>query len=522
MSTIKFKRSVENLKTVLTVAKNGITTSFSAEQGETILAVLRREGVFIPAFCGGHELCGKCRVAASGALSAPTEAEKEKLTPDELAAGIRLACSARIEGDVSVSVPDDGEYSVLTDTGDASPDYFPSCWEGLGAAIDLGTTTIAIYVYSLETRRRVGVVSGVNRQQALGADVISRIEYCLNNADGSKRARELITDQINDMLAGFGKARGVPVKSIRSVTVAGNTAMLYLLTGRSPKPLSAAPFEAGELFGSFRKAADLGLDLPEANVYLLPCVSAFVGGDITAGMIASGLQETDKNVLFIDFGTNGEMVLASRGELLCCSTAAGPAFEGARISCGVGGVPGAINRITLEGRKLLPRTIRGTYPVGLAGSGLIDAVACLRRLGEVDEGGCLAKPRELAEGVTLQPQDVRELQLAKSAVRAGAETLLEAAGLSAADLDEVLLTGGFGAGLDKGNALALGLLPEVPEDKVRALGNCAGAGAVRTLLDPMALAELERAAGKAKTVQLDGNPSFSEKFMEYMTFPPIK
>ncbi|MBR5941921.1 MAG: DUF4445 domain-containing protein, partial [Clostridia bacterium] len=337
------------MKAVLTVKKNGITAAYEAETGETILAVLRRENVFIPAFCGGHELCGKCRVFASGALSAPTEAEKEKLTPDELAAGVRLACSARVEGDVSVSVPDDGEYSVLTDVGDASPDYFPSCWEGLGAAIDVGTTTVAVYIYSLETRRRVGVVSGVNRQQTLGADVISRIEYCLNNADGSERARELITGQINDMLSGFGKARGVPVKSIRSVTIAGNTAMLYLLIGRSPKPLSAAPFEADELFGSFHKAIDLGFDLPEANVYLLPCVSAFIGGDITAGILSSGLHQTEKNTLLIDFGTNGEMALAANGGITCCSTAAGPAFEGARISCGVGGVPGAINRVTLEG-----------------------------------------------------------------------------------------------------------------------------------------------------------------------------
>ena len=522
MSTIKLKRPVENLKAVLTVKKNGITAAYEVETGETILAVLRRENVFIPAFCGGHELCGKCRVFASGALSAPTEAEKEKLTPEELAAGVRLACSARVEGDVSVSVPDDGEYSVLTDVGDASPDYFPSCWEGLGAAIDVGTTTVAVYIYSLETRRRVGVVSGVNCQQTLGADVISRIEYCLNNADGSKRARELITGQINDMLSGFGKARGVPVKSIRSVTIAGNTAMLYLLTGRSPKPLSAAPFEADELFGSFHKAADLGFELPEANVYLLPCVSAFIGGDITAGILSSGLHQTEKNTLLIDFGTNGEMALAANGGITCCSTAAGPAFEGARISCGVGGVPGAINRVTLENGKPVPQTIRGTYPVGLAGSGLIDAAACLRRLGKLDESGRLSAPFALAEGVTLLPQDVRELQLAKSAVRAGAETLLEKAGLTAADLDEVLLTGGFGAGLDKGNALALGLLPEVPAEKVRALGNCAGAGAVRTLLDPMALAELERITAKAKTVQLDGDPSFSEKFMEYMTFPPIK
>ena len=521
MSTTKLKRPEENLKTVLTVTKNGLTVAYAAETGESILAVLRREGVFIPAFCGGHELCGKCRVTAYGALSPVTEAEKEKLTPDELAAGWRLACSARIDGEVCVSVPDDGEYSVLTDTGDAAPDYFPSCWESLGAAIDLGTTTVAIYVYSLETRRRVGVVSGVNRQQPLGADVISRIEYCLNEPDGSERARGLIVGQISEMLAGFGKKRGIPVKRLRSVTIAGNTAMLYLLTGKSPKPLSAAPFEADELFGSFRKASDLGLDLPEANVLLLPCVSAFIGGDITAGMIAAGIHQTDNNLLFIDFGTNGEMVLASGGKLTCCSTAAGPAFEGARISCGVGGVPGAINRVTLEGGALKPKTIAGTFPVGLAGSGLIDAVACLRRLGRIDESGFLAEPYELAEGVTLQPQDVRELQLAKSAVRAGAETLLEKAGLTAADLDGVLLTGGFGAGLDKGNALALGLLPDVPAEKVRALGNCAGAGAVRALLDPMALAELETAVAKADTIRLDGDPAFSEKFMENMLFPKI-
>lgn len=506
------------MKTGIKITKNGRTVLCPADEEETILSVLRRADIFIPAFCGGHGLCGKCKVTALGALSEPSDEEKSLLTEDELARGIRLACAAKIVGEAEALVPSDGAYSVMTDIGGDTADYFPSCREGLGAAVDLGTTTVAVYVYSLETRRRVGVISDVNRQQALGADVISRIEYCLSHEGGSKTAKELIVGQLNDMIKSFCKKRSVSEKKIKSVTIAGNTAMLYLLTGRTPKALAAAPFEADELFGSFFRGADVGLALPEANVFLLPCISAFVGGDITAGILSSKLYEASKNTLFIDFGTNGEMALSSGGKIVCCSTAAGPAFEGAKISCGVGGVEGAINKVSLDGDRLAVSTIGGKKPIGLAGSGLVDASACLLKIGKIDESGRLEEPFEIAEGVTLLPRDIREFQLAKAAVRAGAETLLESTGITARELDAVLLTGGFGAGLNIENGISLGLLPDVPPTRVKALGNCAGAGAVRALLDPTSITEFQRMRERAATIRLDGDAGFTDKFSKYMWF----
>ena len=503
---------------MLTVKKNGKTYSLAAEIGESILSVLRRENIFIPAFCGGNKLCGKCRVTASGALSEYGAEELSLLSDAERSSGIRLACVARIEGQAVVSLSDDGAYSVLTDLGDGAADEHPSCWEGLGAAIDLGTTTVAMYIYSLETRKRVGVISDKNRQQLIGADVISRIEYSVASEENCAEARSLIVGQLNAMFGEFAEKRGIDLKKLRSVAISGNTAMLYLLCGISPKSIAAAPFKSDTLFGGFSKASDIGLNLPEANVFLIPCISAFVGGDITSGIIASGLYETDKNILFIDFGTNGEIVLASRGELTCCSTAAGPAFEAAKISCGVGGVNGAINKVSLSEGKLRVETIGGKPPIGLAGSGLIDAVAALLSLGKVEESGYMEEPFELAQGVVLQPSDIRELQLAKAAVRAGAETLLSLSGISASELDEVYLTGGFGAGLNVDNAIRLGLLPDVLPKKVKALGNCSGAGAVKALLEPAAYGTLRSVASRAQTVSLDGNPDFTEKFMEYMYF----
>lgn len=508
----------EKSMAILTVSKNGKTYSFSAECGESILSVLRRENVFIPAFCGGNKLCGKCKVTASGKLSQYGAEELELLSEAERKCGVRLACVACIEGDAAVSISADGAYSVLTDLGDGAKDEHPSCWESLGAAIDLGTTTVAMYIYSLETRKRVGVISGKNAQQIIGADVISRIEYAITSQENLQNARALIISQINAMLAEICKTKGLDIKKLRSVTVSGNTAMLYLLCGLSPKSIASAPFAADNLFGGFIKASQLGVELPEANVFLIPCISAFVGGDITSGIISSGLYETDKNILFIDFGTNGEIVLSSKGRLTCCSTAAGPAFEAAKISCGVGGVVGAINKVRVSEGEILCDTIGGKPPVGVAGSGLIDAVAALLSLGKVEDSGYMEEPFELAEGVTLQPADIRELQLAKAAVRAGAETLLAASGVSAAELDGVYLTGGFGAGLNIKNAIALGLLPEVSAEKIRVLGNCSGAGAVRALLEPAAYGSLKSAAAKAQTVSLDGNPEFTERFMEYMYF----
>lgn len=506
------------MKTTLQVTKNGKSFSFPAETGESILAVLRREGVFIPAFCGGNKLCGKCKVTATGSLSEYGAEELSLLSAAERAAGIRLACVATLTGEAFVSIPSDGAYSVLTDLGDGASDEHPSCWEGLGAAIDLGTTTVALYVYSLETRKRVGVISDKNRQQLIGADVISRIEYAIASPENLEEARRLIVSQFNDMFAELSRKRGFELKRIRSVAVSGNTAMLYLLSGLSPKSISAAPFKSENLFGGFAKATDMGINLPEANVFLLPCISAFVGGDITSGILSSGLYKTDKNTLFIDFGTNGEIVLATGGKLSCCSTAAGPAFEAAKISCGVGGVVGAINRVSLTEGELSLETIGDGKPIGLAGSGLIDAVAALIELGAVEDTGYMEEAFTLAEGVELQPADIRELQLAKAAVRAGAETLLAEAEISPSELDCVYLTGGFGAGLNVANALKLGLLPEVSPEKVRVLGNCSGAGAVKALLEPEAYGVLRSIAVKAKTIPLDGNPGFTDRFMEYMTF----
>lgn len=504
------------MKVNVGVTKNGITDVYSAESGETVLEILRRENIFIPAFCGGNRLCGKCKVTVRGTVSEPTPEEREILSEAELRDCVRLACCVKVTGEVKVTVQDDSEYSVLTNfEGQTAPNHI-TCGEEIGIAVDLGTTTIAMYAYSLDMRRCVGVESGVNRQQQYGADVISRIDYCIKN--GTEGPNRAVIGQLNEMIAALGKKYGIAEKRIKSVSVAGNTAMLYMLCNRSPVSIASAPFEADCLFGSFVKAEELGLSLSSAMVYLIPSVSAYIGGDITAGILAAGLDSTDKNKLFIDFGTNGEMVLASKGKLFCCSAAAGPAFEGANISCGCGGVSGAVKSVFSRRGKTEVSVIGKGEPAGLAGSGLLDLAALLKEKGLLEESGYMESPYEFAGNLFLKPSDIRELQLAKSAVRAGIDVLLDAARISAGDLDSVILTGGFGVNMNPGNAVKAGLIPDVPYGRFALMGNCAGAGAVKTLLEPESLDKFRRIRESAQVINLNDSELFKDKYIEYMGF----
>lgn len=498
------------------VTKNGITNVYSAESGETVLDILRRENIFIPAFCGGNKLCGKCKVIVRGTVSEPTDEERQILSETELRDCIRLACCVKVLGEVKVTIQDDSEYSVLTNFDGQISSSHITCGEEIGLAIDLGTTTIAMYAYSLDMRRCVGVVSDVNHQQQFGADVISRIDYCIKN--GTEGPNNTIISQLNELIAKLQKKYGIAEKNVKSVAVAGNTAMLYMLSNKSPLSISAAPFVADCLFGSFVSAKELGLDLSRAMVYMIPSISAYIGGDITAGILASGIDKTDENKLFIDFGTNGEMVLASNGKLYCCSTAAGPAFEGANISCGCGGVSGAVKSVYNECGDIKVISIGKDEPCGLAGSGLLDLAAVLSESGIISENGYMENSFEFAKGLELKPQDIRELQLAKSAIRAGIDVLMDAAKITSEDLDEVILTGGFGVNMNPGNAAKIGLIPEVSYSKLKLLGNCAGAGAVKTLLEPESLDKFRKIKDIATVIDLNESEIFQEKYIEYMGF----
>jgi uncharacterized 2Fe-2S/4Fe-4S cluster protein (DUF4445 family) len=294
---------------------------------------------------------------------------------------------------------------------------------------------------------------------------------------------------------------------IGTSVICANTTMLYLLTGEDPASLAVAPYRAEHLFGTW-----------VGNTYLAPCISAFVGADVTAAMLACRLDERE-NALLVDIGTNGEMVLSTDGRLLACSTAAGPCFEGAGISCGTAAVTGAIHRVRAVGREILFETIDGAPPIGLCGTGLVDAVAALLTIGVIDETGYMEEPYTFGDSdVVLTPEDVRAYQLAKSAIRSGIDTLLHFAGLAPDDVSALYLAGGFGSYLNAQSAAQTGLLPAELASRTVAIGNGAGMGAAMMLLGDQSLARAKELAAATESVELANSPYFATAYMNNMYF----
>ncbi len=464
--------------------------------------------------CGGQGRCGKCRVTVRGAVSEPGAAERAHLTADELAAGVRLACQARVRGDCAVTLREAGGDQIRLCG--AMPPFAPRpAYRRWGAALDIGTTTLAACLYG-PGGERLAQASAPNPQSRWGADVISRIGAALQGEGPALAAavRAALDGLVREMAA----QAGLPADGVDRYVVTGNTAMLYLLTGADPGCLSHAPFEADRLFGETMAAAALGL--PGAGqVYLPRCMAAFVGADITCAALAAELCARPGTRMLADIGTNGEIALWHDGRLLCCSTAAGPAFEGAGLSMGMPGRAGAVDHVTVESGALRAHVIGGAAPRGICGSGVVDALACLLETGDLDETGYLEEdPAPIAPPVCLSQKDVRMVQLAKSAVCAGMRTLLKTAGLDTGAVEELAVAGGFGSYLSVASAGRIGLLPPELTDRVRVLGNAALAGASMLLLDPAFVPAAETMAKAARAVELSTDPGFMQAYTEGMFF----
>jgi len=392
------------------------------------------------------------------------------------------------------------------------------------------------------------VRTAINPQGRHGADVITRIEFEIGQPDGNKKLQQEIAGLIDGFIAELCKGVGVdPVKDVVALSCAGNTTMLHFLAGVPARGIAVAPFTPGFLGPVELKPADVGLASmsPNGAVSLLPCVSAYVGADIVADVYACAMHRTQATELLIDLGTNGEIVLAAGGKLYTCSCAAGPAFEGANISCGCGGVEGAVDTVKYDAAAgdIKTTTIAGKPPIGLCGSGLVDAVAALLETGAVDETGRIIGPDDdeegvlpkavgervfelpdgmtavrLTEGVELTQKDVRELQNAKAAIAAGVDTLLGAAGIVAGDVDRVWLAGGFGSVINRHSAARVGIYPAELAERVRAAGNAAGVGACCALVSGRALGDMIKARDRMQYIELSGLPGFMDAYVEHMMF----
>ncbi len=417
-------------------------------------------------------------------------------------------------------------------------DTTSSCY---GLAIDIGTTTAVAMLWNLNICECIGTAARTNPQSLYGGDVISRIQHCTMSDSGLEELQTCITGCVNDMIVELTQSHGISPLHIYDITVVGNTTMGHLFLGIDPKPLARSPFAPVFTEAQHRKAYELGISTnPIADVYFLPHMAGHVGADITGVLLATGINEKRGTYLAIDIGTNGEILLSHNGKVLACSTAAGPAFEGACIYKGMRAAEGAIERVKVHSDDIHISTIGNAAPVGICGSGLIDTVAALVKLGVVDSSGKMLSSAEaghlppriaaritehegkpafiLGGDVILTQQDIREVQLAKGAIRAGAETLMQSVGLTAHDLDGVMLAGAFGSYIDKMSALEIGLLPDVPPEKIVSVGNAAGAGAAMALLSADSRKKAEVLAAEVNHIELSANPQFQEKYIEAMGF----
>lgn len=387
-------------------------------------------------------------------------------------------------------------------------------------AVDLGTTSIAGYLLDVNRQCTVASAGEINPQIQYGADVVSRVSYALEQgsqalAESARRAVDALAQRLCDQA-------GARREQVYAAALVGNTGMHHLFLNIRPEALAHAPYNPALDEGLILRAEDYGLHLnAQAALMVLPVIAGYVGADTVACLLSGDWLQRERSTLLVDIGTNGEMVLGNRHRRIACSTAAGPAFEGARIQCGMRGVEGAVDRVWLEGETIRYHVIGDVEAKGICGSGLVDLIAALLQAGELDESGRLTHGDVYALGegeVVLTQQDVREVQLAKAAVRAGIELLAQRMGMALEEIEEVHIAGAFGNYLNADSACAIGLIPPVLRKKIVKVGNAAGEGAKRALQDRDAWETARRLARETEFLELASLRQFQDTFVDALEF----
>jgi uncharacterized 2Fe-2S/4Fe-4S cluster protein (DUF4445 family) len=472
--------------------------------GQSLLDILREERYEIYAPCGGKGTCGKCRVKIKGE-------------------GEVIACKYYPEKDIEVILPGKEEAKILVHQTEYLEDLqlkvdsikFLSS-EPIGVAIDIGTTTVVLYFLNLITGQIEKISSFLNPQKLYGGDVISRINYCQEKETGLLQLQRSVIDEINNEIDDFILTRNMHAENIEKVVVVGNTTMLHILLGEDPLSIALAPFKPKFTDKQVRKGSLSGFKMSKGGELItLPCISAYVGADILAGLAA--LKVMHKNYLFLDIGTNGEIALIRGEEVFTCATAAGPAFEGANISCGMGAVSGAILSYTGPDNY---QVAGNSEPLGICGSGIVDLVAYLLTNDFIDETGLLNESFIISQEKKIQivQQDIREIQLVKSAIYSGVKILMNYAGLSFSDIDALYLAGGFGNYININSAITIGLLPHELEGKIFPVGNSAGIGALQFFKSDDFEKKTDKILKNTKYIELSYIDEFTMEFAMNMDF----
>ena len=490
-----------------------------------------------------HKRC--VHVAAPSLASADLRADLTRLreaVPQFTTANViavRALHAALLAGKYSVTAVLSGDRLIDIEPGDTTGEHY-------GLALDIGTTSMVGYLIDLNSGQEVAVCALPNPQATFGSDVISRIEYAQRNARHTEALRKSVTSGINHILQSVAKEIGISTRHIYQMVVVGNTCMSHLFLGLDPVSLGHAPYTPVITDAFSLTAGELGLDLhPRGTVRTLPNIAGFVGADSVGVLAASELEQRAGLFVAVDIGTNAEVMVGKDGKVIACSTAAGPAFEGAKISQGMRAQAGAIDGITI-GEDLFIHTIGNQLPQGICGSGIIDAIGEMRRVEMIDASGHIADPEDLPElplalrdrmqedgiilvwakesgtgqDILVTQQDIREIQLVKGAIYAGIATLLEKLGHTPEELDGLIIAGAFGTFINKEHALRIGLIPNIPIEKLIFLGNAAGAGAKMALISQQEFTAICATAQRVGYVELAGDTTFSNYFMTSMMLAP--
>lgn len=508
--------------------------SLEVEEGTTVMNALKAANIFLDAPCGGKGTCHKCLV---------------QISSDSASWKTVKACQTKISSSLYIdTAKSKRKHRILTEAAARSVPYLPSakiseelpCYL---AAFDIGTTTIASYLLDGHTGKQLGTASCVNPQAAYGADVISRADYTMHH--GFDDLTGCVRKAINDLLQELAHAASIQVEEILQICLVGNTCMHHIFFQYPMNSLVLAPYVPYQKGLTKGKAADFQIHIhPEGELIFLPVIAGFVGADTMGCLLAVRPDLKEEITLMIDIGTNGELVLGNRERLVCCSTAAGPAFEGAKIECGMRGAQGAIDHVFWDKEGFRFSVIGDGKPRGICGSGLIDAIACLRKQGLIDETGHMLSCQEAAEvcgaeiaaymiqkenmtaflfdphapQVYLTQKDVREVQLAKGAISAGILLLEKYLGITHEDIQTIYIAGAFGNYMNPENACNIGLLPAALKTRIQSIGNAAGEGAKIALLNKEELAETVRLSQQVEFLELAAIPEFQDCFVDELEF----
>lgn len=468
--------------------------TISVPSGENLLTALRSEGLAPDAPCGGNGKCGKCKVLVDG---------NEK-----------LACQTVVDRDMMVTLPQKAGLNILQE-GISRDHIVAPQKEGQLLAFDIGTTSLVCFLLDGQTGKELAKSSMLNPQTVFGADVISRIRGALNGQLDALTAaiRQGMTELIHQVTN--------RPEEISLVSVVGNPAMQQLFLGISPENLAGVPF-APVL--THAKAVPCAAYLPicsHAKLLIVPDISGYIGADTMGCVLATEIYKKEAITLMVDIGTNGEMVLGNKDRMIACSTAAGPALEGANIQFGMRGTVGAIDHVWLEKGSVKCSVIGGGKALGICGSGLIDAIAVGLETGLLNKRGRIQNEEHifhLTESVYLTQEDIRQVQLAKGAIYAGIILMAKLLGLAVKDIEKVQLAGAFGSFLNPKSACRIGLLPEELLDKIEAVGNAAGSGAKMLAYDDQLLPLTEKLTNRIEFLELASLPEFSRTFAKSMNF----